>query len=198
MVTGATANDIDATEFILDHTPAAGRLRRAATVIILFLLLGSVLLPLKAVVMNLLSIAASFGALVWIFQEGKFLGAARLRARPDRTDAAGASLLRASSPVDGLRGAAADAHPGGVRRTGDNTHAVADGLERSGRLITSAAAIMVAVFAAFALADIVLVKAMGSGWRGGGARCDAGARPSSGDHAPLRRSQLVGPRWLRR
>ena len=48
-------------------------------------------------------------------------------------------------------------------RTGDNTHAVADGLERSGRLITSAAAIMVAVFAAFALADIVLVKAMGLG-----------------------------------
>ena len=49
------------------------------------------------------------------------------------------------------------------RRTGDNTHAVAEGLERSGRLITSAAAIMVSVFTAFALARVVLIKAMGLG-----------------------------------
>jgi RND superfamily putative drug exporter len=49
------------------------------------------------------------------------------------------------------------------RRTGDNTHSVAEGLERSGRLITGAAAIMVGVFAAFGLAEILLIKAIGLG-----------------------------------
>jgi len=49
------------------------------------------------------------------------------------------------------------------RRTGDTTHAVAEGLERSGRLITGAAAIMVGVFAAFGLADVVLIKSIGLG-----------------------------------
>ena len=49
------------------------------------------------------------------------------------------------------------------RRTGDNTRAVAEGLEKSGRLITGAAAIMIAVFGAFALADVVIIKAIGLG-----------------------------------
>jgi RND superfamily putative drug exporter len=48
-------------------------------------------------------------------------------------------------------------------RTGDNTHAIAEGLERSGRLITGAAAVMVAVFLAFGLAEVVLIKSVGIG-----------------------------------
>jgi RND superfamily putative drug exporter len=163
LVTGATANDIDATEFILDHTPAAVGFVMAATYLILFLLLGSVVLPLKAVVMNLLSIAGSFGALVWIFQDGHLAGVLGFEPGP----------IEPTLPVllfCALFGLSMDYEvllltriQEEYERTGDNTHAVADGLERSGRLITSAAAIMVAVFAAFALADIVLVKAMGLG-----------------------------------
>jgi len=163
VVTGATANDIDTTDFILEHTPAAVGFVVTATVIILFLLLGSVLLPLKAVVMNLLSIAASFGALVWVFQDGHLSGLLGFEPGP----------IEPTLPVllfCALFGLSMDYEvllltriQEEYDRTGDNTHAVADGLERSGRLITSAAAIMVAVFAAFALADIVLVKAMGFG-----------------------------------
>src|SRR5207237_8150782 len=70
LVTGFTAYDGDAIDFILGKTPAAVAFSVIATYVVLFLLLGSVVLPLKAVLMNFLSISASFGALVWIFQDG--------------------------------------------------------------------------------------------------------------------------------
>src|SRR5262249_31818398 len=69
-VGGQTANDVDAVEYMPADTPNALGFVMAMTAIVLFLLLGSVVLPIKALVMNLLSIAGSFGALVWIFQEG--------------------------------------------------------------------------------------------------------------------------------
>ncbi|HSW94776.1 MAG TPA: MMPL family transporter, partial [Patescibacteria group bacterium] len=70
LVTGFTAYDVDAINFILGKTPLAVSFVVIATYVVLFLLLGSVVLPLKAVLMNFLSISASFGALVWIFQDG--------------------------------------------------------------------------------------------------------------------------------
>ena len=69
-VGGQTASDMDATALVRDRTPRAIGFVVAVTFVILFLLLGSVVLPLKAMVMNLLSVAGSFGALVWVFQEG--------------------------------------------------------------------------------------------------------------------------------
>ncbi len=163
LVTGQTANDVDSTEFILGHTPAAVAFVVAATLVILFLLLGSVLLPLKAVAMNFLSIAGSFGALVWIFQEGHLAGLLGFEPAP----------IEPTLPLllfCALFGLSMDYEVLLLTRmheeylaTGDNTGAVAEGLERSGRLITSAAAIMVTVFAAFALARVVLIKAMGLG-----------------------------------
>src|SRR5438309_183651 len=163
LVTGFTAIDLDTVDFIVGKTPTAVAYIMAATMLVLFLLLGSVVLPLKAVVMNLLSISASFGALVWIFQDGHF--AHQLGFTPGSIDPTlpvimfctvfGLSmdyevLLLSRVQEEYLKG-------------GDNTHAVAMGLERSGRLITGAAAIMVGVFAAFALADIVIIKAIGLG-----------------------------------
>jgi RND superfamily putative drug exporter len=70
LVAGATAHDMDITAFIRAGAPRAIAFTVLMTYLVLFVLLRSVLLPLKAVVMNLLSIAASFGALVWIFQDG--------------------------------------------------------------------------------------------------------------------------------
>ena len=163
LVTGATAHDLDVTEFILDRAPKAIAFIVVTTYVILFFFLRSVLLPLKAVVMNLLSITASFGALVWIFQEGHLATLLNFEAAPlDPTlpvllfcavfglsmDYEVLMLARMKEEYD---------------RTGDNAWAVAEGLERSGRLVTSAAAIMVTVFGAFALADVVVVKAMGIG-----------------------------------
>jgi len=149
--------------FIRAHTPAALGFVMAMTALVLFLLLGSVVLPLKALVMNLLSIAGSFGALVWIFQEGHLRNLLRFEPGP----------IEPSLPIllfCAVFGLSMDYEvlllsriQEEYRRSGDNTRSVAEGLERTGGLITSAAAIMVAVFAAFALATVVVVKAMGLG-----------------------------------
>src|SRR5579885_2047359 len=163
LVGGETANDLDATAFVLDRTPRAVACVTVMTYLVLFALLGSIVLPLKAVVVNALSIAGSFGALVWIFQEGHLSGLLGFEPGP----------IEPTLPVllfCAVFGLSMDYEvlllsriQEEYRRSGDNTVAVGEGLARSGRLITSAAAIMVAVFAAFALARVVLVKAMGLG-----------------------------------
>lgn len=160
-VTGATAHDVDVTEFILGRAPWAVAFVIAMTIVTLYLLLRSVVLPLKAVVMNFLSITASFGALVWIFQEGHLAGVLGFEPRPlDPTLPVllFCALFGLSMDYEVLMlSRMKEEHD----RTGDNAHAVAEGLEKTGRLVTSAAAIMVTVFAAFSVASVVVVKAMG-------------------------------------
>jgi len=163
VVGGFTAIDFDTVNYIVGRTPIAVVYIMAATMLVLFLLLGSVILPLKAVVMNLLSISASFGAMVWIFQDGHL--SAQLGFTPGPIDPTlpvimfctvfGLSMDYEVLLLSRMQEEYLKEH--------DNTHAVAMGLERSGRLITGAAAIMVGVFTAFALADIVLIKAIGLG-----------------------------------
>jgi len=162
-VGGQTANDVDALEYMRAHTPHALGFVMAMTAIVLFLLLGSVVLPIKALIMNLLSIAGSFGALVWIFQEGHLHKL--LRFEPGPIEPSLPILLFCT--VFGLSMDYEVLLLSRIQeeylRSGDNTHSVAEGLEKTGGLITSAAAIMVAVFAAFSLATVVVVKAMGVG-----------------------------------
>src|SRR5256712_2183794 len=163
LVTGFTAIDVDTVDFILAHTPVAIAFVMMATAVVLFLLLGSVVLPLKAVVMNLLSISASFGALVWVFQEGHL--SQQLAFTPGPVDPSlpvimFCTLFGLSMDYEVLLLSRIQEE---YRRRPDNAHAVAMGLERSGRLITGAAAIMVGVFSAFALADILFIKAIGLG-----------------------------------
>jgi RND superfamily putative drug exporter len=132
--------------------------------IVLFLLFGSVVLPVKAVLMMLLSISASFGALVWIFQEGNLAGL--LHFDPLGYTIAGNPIIMFCL----LFGLSMDYEvlllsriQEAYRRTGDNTAAVADGLARTAGVITGAAAVMVAVFGAFALADTITIKSLGVG-----------------------------------
>jgi RND superfamily putative drug exporter len=113
--------------------------------------------------MNLLSISASFGALVWIFQQGHFSSLLGFTAAP----------IDPSLPVIMfciVFGLSMDYEVLLLSRiqeeyqvSHDNRAAVARGLERSGRLITGAAGIMAVVFSAFALADVVIIKAIGLG-----------------------------------
>ena len=129
--------------------------------VVLLVLLESVLLPLKAVLMNAVSIAGSFGALVFIFQDGHLIRASN------------GGPLEPALPVllfCALFGLSMDYEVLMLSRmkeawdeTADNEHAVAEGLEKTAGLITSAAAIMVAVFSAFALARVVILQAMGVG-----------------------------------
>ena len=157
------AFSIDFTDFILARIPLAVLYVMVVTYLVLFLLTGSVVLPLKAVIMNILSIGASFGALVWIFQQGHLSSLLNFTAAP--LDPSVPVLLFCivfglSMDYEVLLISRIQEE---YRRTKDTTRAVADGLERSGRLITGAAAIMVAVFLAFGLADVVLIKSIGLG-----------------------------------
>jgi len=163
LVTGQTAFDVDTVDYLVARTPIAIGFVTLTTMLALFLLLGSLVLPLKAVAMNALSVSASFGALVWIIQEGHLANV--LNFTPQS--------IEPSLPVIMfciMFGLSMDYEvfllsriQEEYRRTGDNVAAVAMGLERSGRLITGAAAIMVGVFIAFALADVVIIKSVGIG-----------------------------------
>jgi RND superfamily putative drug exporter len=157
------AFSIDFTDFILQRIPLAVAYVMIVTYLVLFLLTGSVVLPLKAVIMNILSIGASFGALVWVFQQGHL--SSLLNFTPAALDPSVPVLLFClvfglSMDYEVLLISRIQEE---YRKTGDTTQAVAQGLEKSGRLITGAAAIMVAVFLAFGLADVVLIKSIGLG-----------------------------------
>jgi putative drug exporter of the RND superfamily len=163
LVTGDTAFDVDAVDYLVERTPVAVGFVTLTTMLALFLLLGSVVLPLKAVAMNALSVAASFGALVWIIQQGHFANILNFTPQsiePSLPVIMFCIMFGLSMDYEVLLLSRIQEE---YVRTGDNTAAVASGLERSGRLITGAAAIMVGVFIAFALADVVIIKSVGLG-----------------------------------
>ncbi len=164
LIGGGAAEIVDVVDTISGEFPRTAAVVILATLLILAVLLRSIVLPIKAVVMNVLSILASFGALVWIFQDGNLsalLGFAPL------------GFVETTIPVIlfcVLFGLSMDYEVFLLTRmreiydrTGDNTAAVAGGLERSGRIITSAALIVVVVAGSFAFAEIVLIKALGVG-----------------------------------
>ena len=163
-VTGNTAGIMDVVEGIFSTFPYATLVIVLTTYIVLLILLRSVILPLKAIIMNALSILASYGALVWVFQEGNL--SSLLNFKP-------LGLIEPSLPIImfcTLFGLSMDYEvfllsriKENFEQTGDNTASVAMGLQKSGKIITSAALIVVLVCLSFVTADIVLVKALGLG-----------------------------------
>ncbi len=163
LATGSTAFDLDVVDFIVQRTPVAVGAVVLVTYMVLFMLTGSVVLPLKAVITNLASISASFGALVFVFQQGHFsdlLGFTPQSIDPSIPVILFSIVFGMSMDYEVLLISRIQEE---YRRTGDNQRGVALGLEKSGRLITGAAAIMVAVFFAFALAQVVIIKSIGVG-----------------------------------
>ena len=163
LVTGQTALDVDSTAYIAEHAPWALGFVVVMTFLLLYVLLGSIALPIKATLMNLLSLTGTFGVLVWVFQEGHL--SELLHFTPGPIDPGLPVVLFCAT-----FGLSMDYEVLLLTRiqeewekSGDNTQAVAEGLERVGPLITSAAAIMVTVFSAFAMADVVILKIMGVG-----------------------------------
>jgi RND superfamily putative drug exporter len=164
LVGGGAADVTDVVSRVAADFPRTAIFIVVSTYLVLFLLLRSVVLPAKALVMNTLSLVASFGALVWIFQDGNL--SALLGFQP-------LGFVETTQPVIlfcVLFGLSMDYEVFLLSRmkevwdrTGDNQEAVARGLERSGRIVTSAALIVVVVAGSFALADIVLIKALGIG-----------------------------------
>jgi RND superfamily putative drug exporter len=160
VVGGQPAADVDTTRYVVTRAPRAIAFVVGVTVVLLFLLLGSVLLPLKAVAMNFLSIAGSFGALVWVFQEGHLFVRDARPIEPSVPVVLFCALFGLSMDYEVLM---LSRMKEAFERTRDNTRAVAEGLEKTAGLITSAAAIMVVVFTAFATARVVILQAVGAG-----------------------------------
>jgi RND superfamily putative drug exporter len=164
LVGGGAADVADVVGRVSADFPRTALFIVISTYLVLFALLRSVILPAKALIMNTLSIVASFGAMVWIFQDGNL--SALLGFQP-------LGFVETTQPVIlfcVLFGLSMDYEVFILTRTKeiwdrtrDNTEAVARGLERSGRIVTSAALVVVVVAGSFAFADIVLIKALGVG-----------------------------------
>jgi trehalose monomycolate/heme transporter len=164
LIGGQTAQLADELSSLSSVLPWMVLVMAAATFVLLFLAFGSVVLPVKAIVMNVLSLAATFGVVVWIFQMGHLSWL--LRFTPTGT-------IDPSTPILMLAiifGLSMDYEVFLLSRirerydvTGDNTAAVASGLQRTGGVITSAAALLVIVVGAFSASGITFIKLMGVG-----------------------------------
>jgi trehalose monomycolate/heme transporter len=163
-VGGQTAQLADELASLSATLPWMALVMAVATFVLLFLAFGSVVLPVKAIVVNLLSLSATFGVVVWIFQQGHLSGL--LRFAPTGT-------LDPTMPILMLAiifGLSMDYEVFLLSRvrerfdvTGDNTEAVASGLQQTGGVITSAALLLVIVIGAFSASGITFIKLMGIG-----------------------------------
>tara|TARA_B100000902_G_C27276603_1_gene899203 strand:- start:1074 stop:1940 length:867 start_codon:yes stop_codon:yes gene_type:complete len=162
-VAGFAAYNADNLKAISDNLPRALAFILIATSFLIFLQVKSIVIPIKAIAMNILSISASFGMLVWVFQWG--YGSDFLNFTPQSIDSGNPVIMFCivfglSMDYEVLMLSRIHEE---WERTGDNTLAVANGLQKTGGLITGAAAIMVVVFTAFGLSSIVILKQIGLG-----------------------------------
>jgi RND superfamily putative drug exporter len=163
-VTGMSAELVDSKAALFSRLPLAAGIIALVTFVVLFLQFGSVVIPLKAVVLNLLSLSATFGAMVWVFQDGHLSGALDF-------DAIGS--IDATTPILMFCVAFGLSMDYEVfllsrikeeyDRTGDNELSVARGLERTGRIVTAAALLIAVVFIAFATSHVTFIKLFGVG-----------------------------------
>ncbi|MCK2213521.1 MMPL family transporter [Actinomadura sp. ATCC 31491] len=164
VVGGPTAAQMDLMDSLTARLPWMALVVGSVTGVLLFAAFGSVVLPVKALLMNVLSIGASFGVIVWAFQEGHLAGV--LRFTSTGTIEATVTVL-ILAVVFGLSMDYELFLLSRVRaewlRTGDNTAAVAAGLQQTGGVITSAALLLLVVIGAFSTAGITIVKLLGAG-----------------------------------
>ncbi len=163
LVAGFAAYNADNLKAIADNLPRALAFILIATTFLIFMQVKSVVIPIKAIAMNILSISASFGMLVWVFQWG--YGAELLNFTPQPIDSGNPVIMFCivfglSMDYEVLMLSRIHEE---WERTGDNTLAVASGLQKTGGLITGAAAIMVVVFSAFGLSSVIILKQIGLG-----------------------------------
>jgi RND superfamily putative drug exporter len=161
-VTGSSALLVDFLDGTKQRAPYAVALVVLATFVLLFLMTGSVLVPLKALLMNVASLGASFGVVVWVFQDG------HLRGLLGFTPVGGIETTLPSLLLAFGFGLAMDYEVFLLSRIKElydsgvpNDEAVARGLQRSGRIITSAALVVVVVFAGFVFGDLLIIKETG-------------------------------------
>lgn len=162
LVTGPAANQIDFTQALVDRAPWAIGIVVVATFVLLFLMTGSVVIPVKALLTNALSLAASLGVLVWVFQDGHLADVLRF------TSTGGIETYVVALIIAFGFGLAMDYEVFLLSRIKElwdagatNDDAVRLGLQRSGRIITSAALIIIVVFAGFVVGELLVIKEVG-------------------------------------
>ncbi len=163
-VAGFSAELVDSKESLFGRIPLAGGLIALVTFVALFLMTGGLLVPFKAIVVNLLSLSATFGAMVWVFQEGNLSGL---------LDFTATGTIATTMPILMFCiafGLSMDYEVFLLSRikeeydvSGDNVSSVALGLERTGRIVTAAAALLAVVFLAFATSHVTFIKLFGLG-----------------------------------
>jgi uncharacterized membrane protein YdfJ with MMPL/SSD domain len=161
---GFTADFVDLKDSLVDHMPLAALIIVLATLVVLFLFTGSVVLPIKALVMNVLTLSATFGLLVLIFQDGRLEGL---------LDYSSQNALEATQPIVLVAVAFGLSTDYGVfllsriKEARDNgasdRESVAIGLERTGRIVTAAAVLFCVAIGAFATSQIIFIKEVGIG-----------------------------------
>jgi RND superfamily putative drug exporter len=164
LVGGGTALLVDELASLSAGLPWMALLTALATLILLFLAFGSVVLPVKAIVMNILSLSATFGVIVWVFQWGHLSGPLQFTATGTIDPTMPVLLL---AIVFGLSMDYEVFLLSRIRErydeTGDNSAAVAAGLQRTGGLITSLALLLVVVVGLFSASGISFLKLLGVG-----------------------------------
>jgi uncharacterized membrane protein YdfJ with MMPL/SSD domain len=163
-VTGQTADFVDQQASLGAHLPLALAILCVTTVVLLFAMTGSVVIPIKSLVMNLLTLSAAFGLLVLIFQDGRLEGLLGYTSQ---------RALEATQPVllfavaFGLSTDYAVFLLSRIKEARDGGHsnrdAVAVGLERTGRIVTAAALLFMVAIGAFATSEIIFIKEVGVG-----------------------------------
>ncbi len=163
-VAGETASFVDLEHSLGAHLPVVLAIVIGATLLVLFLFTGSVLLPVKAVLMNFLTLSAMYGILVFVFQDGHLQGPLAFTSegaldatQPIFLFAVGFGLATDYGVF--LLSRVKEARDAGA----SNSEAVAVGLERTGRIVTAAALLFAVAIGAFATSQIVFIKELGVG-----------------------------------
>jgi uncharacterized membrane protein YdfJ with MMPL/SSD domain len=161
---GETAAFVDQGKSLASNLPIGLAILVATTLVLLFAMTGSVVLPLKSLVMNLLTLSATFGLLVLIFQDGHLQSVLRFTSQGALEETQPILLAAVAFALSTDYGVflltrIKELHDGGA----STTEAVAGGLERTGRLVTSAALLFCIAVGAFSISKIVFIKELGLG-----------------------------------
>jgi uncharacterized membrane protein YdfJ with MMPL/SSD domain len=164
LITGDTAHFVDLQDSLVDHLPLVLAIVAAATIVVLFLMTGSIVLPIKQLLMNALGLSAVFGILVLIFQEGRFEGLLGYTSQGALEPTQLLLLFAVSFGLSTDYGVFLLSRIKEARDSGaSDSESVAIGLERTGRIVTAAALLFSIAIGAFVTSEVVFIKQLGLG-----------------------------------
>jgi uncharacterized membrane protein YdfJ with MMPL/SSD domain len=164
LVTGQTAGFVDLQDSLADHLPLVLGIVAVVTLVVLFVMTGSIVLPIKQILMNALGLSAVFGILVLIFQDGRFEGLLGYQSQGGLESTQPLLLFAVVFGLSTDYGVFLLSRIKEARDAGhSDSQSVAIGLERTGRIVTAAALLFCIAIGAFVTSQIVFIKELGVG-----------------------------------